>query len=282
VKRIQQANPLRKEKLMECSQPGIIRDEELLAYLSGEPVRPVVQQHLAQCLRCSTRLAEYRDLEQSLIQKLYRWDCPPNQILGEFQLGLLGKERAASIQAHLSQCVLCAGEVTALASFLADEHMLVERAAVQASSQNNHGGAKQAVGRLLEDLREQSAEHVRRIIAALVPPQPHLVHQRRVAPSAWPRRYTAEDFSISLQVERSLSHNDTVQVIGFVTRKGAALESLQGVTVVLSSASATYMQAIDELGNFIFPSVRPATYTLELRLDMTTIVVEQLPVDLQE
>ena len=149
---------------MECSQPGIIRDEELLAYLSGEPVRPVVQRHLSQCLRCSTRLAEYRDLEQSLIQKLYRWDCPPNQILGEFQLGMLGQEGNASIQAHLSQCVLCATEVATLSTFLADDSMTVERAALQVSSQNNHGGAKQAVKRLLEDLREQSAEHARRII----------------------------------------------------------------------------------------------------------------------
>ncbi len=264
---------------MECSQPGIIRDEELLAYLSGEPVKPVVQQHLAQCLRCSTRLAEYRDLEQSLIQKLYRWDCPPNQILGEFQLGMLSQERAASVQAHLSQCVLCATEVTKLATFLADDSMLIE----QASSQNNHGGVKQAVKRLLEDLREQSAEHVRRITAVLVPQQPRVAYQRQIAPSVWPRRYTAEDFSISLQVERGLSHNDTVQVIGFVTRKGASLESLQGVTVMLTSPDdATYTQTIDDLGNFIFPTVTPGSYALEMQLAEATIVVEQLPVDLQD
>ena len=268
---------------MECSQPGIIRDEELLAYLSEEPVRPVVQQHLTQCLRCSTRLAEYRDLEQSLIQKLYRWDCPPNQILGEFQLGMLSQERTASVQAHLSQCVLCAAEVTTLATFLADDSILIERAALQASSQNNHGGVKQAVKHLLEDLREQSAEQARRIIAVLVPQQPRVAYQRQIAPSVWPRRYLAEDFSISLQVERGLSHNATVQVIGFVTRKGASLESLQGVTVVLTSPdAAAYTQTIDELGNFIFPMVSPGSYALEMRLADATIIVEQLPVDLQD
>ena len=268
---------------MECSQPGIIRDEELLAYLSGEPVRPVVQRHLAQCLRCSTRLAEYRDLEQSLIQKLYRWDCPPNQILGEFQLGMLSQERSASIQAHLGQCVLCAAEVATLTTFLADDSMLVERAAVEASSQNNHGGYKQAVKQLLEDLREQSAEHARRIIAELVPQQPRMAQLRHTVPSVWPRRYTAEDLSISLQVERSLSHNETVQVIGFVTRKGASLESLQGVNVVLTSpVTVADTQTIDELGNFIFPSVSPGSYALELQLTDATIVVEQLPVDLQD
>jgi len=54
---------------MECSEPGVIRDEELLAYLAGERVRPVVEQHLARCHHCSTQVAEYRGLERSLIKK---------------------------------------------------------------------------------------------------------------------------------------------------------------------------------------------------------------------
>jgi hypothetical protein len=65
-------------------------------------------------------------------------------------------------------------------------------------------------------------------------------------------------------------------------RRGAALESLQGVPVMLTSTGgAAYTQAIDELGNFIFPSVPPANYALEMQLADATIVVEQLPVDLQ-
>jgi hypothetical protein len=268
---------------MECSQPGIIQDEELLAMLAGDPVRPVVQQHLSQCLRCSTRLAEYRELEHSLLQKLYRWDCPSNQILGEFQLGLLAREQAASVQAHLARCVLCSAEVASLATFLANDPVRVERAALSPSSQSNHSSAKQAVQRLVEDLREQAAGQMRRIIATLVPQQTRLSYQRQVAASAWPRRYTAEDFSISLQVERSLGHDKGVQVIGFVIRKGAALESLQGVKVVLTSpANTTTTQTIDDLGNFIFPAVQPGIYTLELHLDDTIIAVEQLPVDLQD
>jgi hypothetical protein len=268
---------------MECSNPGIIQDEELLAYLAGDPVRPLVQQHLAQCLRCSTRLAEYRELEHSLIQNFYRWDCPSNQILGEFELGLLNRQQTASVQEHLIRCVLCSEEVASLTAFLANDPTLVERAALQISSQNNHGSSKQAVKRLVKDLREQSAEGARRIIAALAPQQPRFAYQRYTAASAWPRRYTAEDFSISLQIERGLAHNNTVQVIGFVTRKGTPLESLQGVTVALTSpGGTTSTQVIDELGNFIFPAVQPATYTLELRFGETVIVVEQLPVDLLE
>ncbi|TMD53637.1 MAG: hypothetical protein E6I93_08185 [Chloroflexi bacterium] len=269
---------------MECSEPGVIRDEELLAYLAGERVRPVVEQHLARCHHCSTQVAEYRGLERSLIKKLYRWDCPPNQILGEYQMGLLSKEATSVIDMHLDRCVLCAAEVATLSEFLANDPMLVAPVAVQASSQNNHSSTIQDVKRVLEGLRERSTAHARRIIAALQPQQPRWAYQRNPTSSvAWPRRYTAEDFSISVQLERGTSRNDALQLIGFVNRKGTALEALQGIPVLLSSqTSAVYTQNIDELGNFVFSSISPATYTLELQLPDSTIVIEQLPIALQD
>ncbi|HWZ19629.1 MAG TPA: hypothetical protein VNW73_12600, partial [Ktedonobacteraceae bacterium] len=98
----------------------------------------------------------------------------------------------------------------------------------------------------------------------------------------WPRSYSAEDFNISIQLDRGASRRDSLQLIGFVTRKGSSLESLQGIPVVLSSqTNAVYQQNIDELGNFVFSSISPATYTLELQLPDSTIVIEQLPVALQ-
>jgi hypothetical protein len=268
---------------MECSEPGTIRDEELLAYLAGERVRPVVQQHLLRCQRCASQLAVYRRMEHSLTSKLYRWDCPPNQVLGEYQLGLLKNELAAAVKAHLSRCVLCTAEVATLTQFLADDPMLVERISVQPSSPNNHHApqeAKSLVGRE-HDLPGTSARH---IIATLLPPQPRYAYQRNVADSEnWPRRYTAEDISISIQIERGTSRRDSLQLIGFVTRKGAALESFQGIPVVLSMQPGTvYTQNIDELGNFVFSSISPATYTLELRLPESVIVIEQLPIALQD
>src|SRR5438270_14060409 len=113
-----------KEKFMECSEPGAIRDEELLAYLTGEQVRPGVRQHLTHCQYCSARLAEYRRMEQSLTSKLYRWDCPPTQILGEYQLGLLSNEMVAAVRLHLGVCIHCAAEVTTLSEFLASDPVL--------------------------------------------------------------------------------------------------------------------------------------------------------------
>jgi len=43
-----------------------------------------------------------------------------------------------------------------------------------------------------------------------------------------------------------------------------------------------YKQNIDELGNFVFSSISPATYMLELQLPDSTIVIEQLPIALQD
>ncbi len=268
---------------MECSEPGTIRDEELLAYLAGEMVRPDVQQHLSHCQRCADKLADYRRMELSLTSKLYRWNCPPNQVLGEYQLGLLSNDSAAAVKMHVSTCVLCVAEIATLAQFLANDPMLVERISVQPSSLNNHYAPQEAKP-LVDRLRDRSGTQVRRVIATLLPPQPRFAYQREVArPEVWPRRYSAEDLSISIQIERGTSRRDSLQLIGFVTRKGAALESLQGIPVVLSSQNnAVYSQNIDELGNFVFSSISPATYTLELQFSDSTIVIEQLPIVLQD
>ena len=267
---------------MECSEPGTIRDEELLAYLAGEIVRPTVQQHLARCQSCSAKLADFRQVERSLTRKLYRWDCPQNQELGEYQLGLLSNERAMVVKMHLSSCILCSVEIATLSQFLANDPMLVERVSVQSLLSNNY--ATHVVKPFVGHLRDVSSGQIRRIIATFLPLQPRLAYQRDVASAeVWPRSYAAEDFNISIQLDRGASRRDSLQLIGFVTRKGSSLESLQGVPVLLSSQSNTvYKQNIDELGNFVFSSISPASYTLELQLPDSTIVIEQLPVTLQD
>jgi hypothetical protein len=68
-------------------------------------------------------------------------------------------------------------------------------------------------------------------------------------------------------------------LIGFVTRKGAALEALQGTPVQLSSPTqVVYTQQIDALGNFVFSALAPAAYSLELHFADSIIVIDQLPV----
>ena len=281
---------------MECSAPGTIHDEELLAYLAGERVRPVVPQHLASCQSCTSKLADYRRIEHTLIGKLYRFDCPPSQILGEYELGMLSGEDAAAVKRHLSMCALCATDVATLADFLTDDATLVEHPAlprhkdpVSPSSPNSHGPAHVAK-HALDRIREQSGDGIRRIIASLLPPQPRYAHQREVGNAlntlesvTWPRRYSAEDISISISVEREPNRRDSLELIGFVTRNGAPLEALQGLPVLLASqANVQYTQNVDELGNFVFSSVVPATYTLELQFPDRTIVIDTLPVAIRD
>lgn len=277
---------------MECIQPGAIRDEELLAYLAEETVRPAVSQHVARCPHCSSQVADYRRLELMLTKKLYRWDCPSTQVLGEYQLELLSNDLRAEVKRHLRMCVLCTAELTTLTEFLAHDPLLVERAPVAQEQlptpawQNNSSDA--GVKRSLDGLRERAwegmREGVRRIVAVLQTPEPRLAYQRDAAQqtSLWPRRYAAEDVSISLQLEAGSARRSSVQLIGFVTRQGTALETLQGTPVhLLSSPKATYTQTIDELGNFLFSSVAPDTYTLEIQFPENTIVIEQIAVTSQ-
>jgi hypothetical protein len=76
---------------------------------------------------------------------------------------------------------------------------------------------------------------------------------------------------------------DALQLIGFVKRTGTALEILEGTPVrLLSPTSPAYTELIDELGNFVFSVVPPATYSLEVQFSETTVVIEQLLIETQE
>lgn len=278
---------------MQCSEPGAIRDEELLAYLAGEYVRPSVVQHLARCQSCTARLASYQRIEYKLISKLYRWDCPSNQVLGEYQLGLLKNDQALAVRRHLEHCMLCAAELATLTEFLANDPMLVERAPATHRKEgpfvavpNSHGTTREAK-QMLDQLRDQAEAGVRRIIASLLPPPQRPVYVRGADSTLqgvmWPRLYTAEGINISLQLERGPGRQDEWQLIGLVTRKGSAVKSFQGVPVRLLTAGNTlYTQQIDDLGNFVFGPLVPATYTLELQLPTGVVVIEDLPVAPQE
>ena len=272
---------------MECREPGAIREGELFAYLAGERVRPAVVQHLASCPSCAEQAATYRRMDRALTSTLYRWNCPPSQVLGEYQFGLLEPRQSAEVRSHVSSCAACTAEVASLNTFLASDPWLVERPAVQVAVRQNR--PVQQAKRAVENLRDRSLESTRRIVAAFVPPQPRLASQREVAQQAalWPRRYTAEDLNISIQVERGLNRRDALQVIGFVTRKGAALEALEGTTVQLLASQAgtgttSPAQKIDELGNFVFSQIEPATYMLELQLPEGVVVIDALPVATQD
>ena len=86
-----------------------------------------------------------------------------------------------------------------------------------------------------------------------------------------------------MQVERATNRSDLLQLVGFVTRQNSPLDALQGTPVQLSSqADAPLTQLVDDLGNFLFPSLTPGVYALELQTSEGTIVIEQIPIEVQE
>ena len=271
---------------MECSEPGIIHDEELIAYLAGEKVRPIVGQHVARCQRCSSLLATYQQIDHKVTRNLYRFDCPPGQILGEYQLGLLDSTMAAQVKAHLSWCELCGAEVASLTAFLAQDPLPVEVSPVYTRDSVSlpELSPTQEARQIWEQARDHVKMGVRRIIDTLLPQQPRVAYLRDATRQIahWPRRYEAEDVSVSLQLEQIPGHTNTWQLIGLVKRNGVSLSALNGIPVQLSSSPQTlYTQQIDDLGNFVFAELVPATYTLEVQFPGETIVIEQLAITAQ-
>jgi len=135
--------------------------------------------------------------------------------------------------------------------------MLVERVSVQPSSQNNHQVPQEAK-HLVNRLRDRSGTQVRRITATLLPPQPRFAYQRHVGDSEiWPRRYTAEDFSISIQVERGTSRRDSLQLIGLSRAGGQSWKRFREFRLCFHRRQALYICKVSMNSvNFVFIVLR--------------------------
>jgi hypothetical protein len=274
---------------MECCEPGAIRDEELIAYLEGESVRSAVPEHLARCQSCSSRLATYQKLNRKLTHKLYRWECPSSQTIGEYHLGLIDSRQAIDVEVHIQNCVLCAAELKTLTAFLAADPMLEDRTAIAPRTMMSSSHYVKDIQQTVGLVREQALAGARRVMAMLLPSSVSgLAYQRssgsQITTTAWPRDYQADDIHISLQLEPNSRQRGLLQLIGFITRQGQVVDVLQGVAVQLSKqAEYVETQYIDDLGNVVFPSLAPATYTLEITMpDTMVVVIDQIQVQLQD
>jgi len=96
-------------------------DEELLQLaLDGEALTEEASRHLEQCETCQRRLAEYKNINASLVSHLYRSLCPPGSKISLYCAGLLSQNEQTTIETHLQECPLCAEEVALTQRFLAE------------------------------------------------------------------------------------------------------------------------------------------------------------------
>lgn len=108
-----------------CSLPPPLSEEALTLALDGL-ADEAIQNHLAACSSCATRLQELKQFEAALMNRLARFDCPPAQTLTDYQFGMLGQTQAETIRHHLAQCPLCQDELSLLDPFLNDDETVVQ------------------------------------------------------------------------------------------------------------------------------------------------------------
>lgn len=233
-------------------EPSTITPEDLIAYIDGEaPPRVVERIESDPALAAEAR--EYARVQNQLRVRLHRFDCPPPERLGEYDLGLLAPAERTRIAAHLRDCPHCTAELAMLRAFLATEPDIPPVGAI---------------------------ERVRRLVATLLPPPPLLSPHARLrgADDATARTYQADDVTITLDLGSPVRRGLT-SLVGLIWRDDADPETIAGSAVILTDTDGTmHTTAIDELGNFTFDDISPGTYHLEVTLGNDRIAIEGIPI----
>jgi hypothetical protein len=235
---------------MECRHPPPLTDEQLMATPDGD-AGSQVSEHLADCASCSARLEHIRQVEQSLINRLYRWDCPASQQLGDYYFGLTGATDADTLAQHLEQCAPCRAEIELLRTF-----MSAPAAALAPAARPPTRPAQPWLGDL---------------IARMLPPT-----QATALRGAATHAITAEagHTTIILEVQPSAE--------GWVTLRGQILEADQdrwiGALVELHQSGALATTTlIDEVGGFSCALLRPEPAELRITPEIgRTVLVQQI------
>lgn len=229
-----------------CVQPGAVDDEALIAAASGELGRRV-REHLQSCPRCAALVAAYQRDLQHVRARLFRADCPTPLELGRHALDQEAPERRAAITAHLAGCSYCAAELATATGYL-DAPAAVSLGAL--------GGLRRLVALPLP-VREGAGRRWRAITL----------------------RYTAAEFTLTLHPQPATKPKGRLQLLGFVERAGATLESLGGGQVrLLHRGTVTSRATLDEIGSFSLGPVEPGSYDLEIATSAGTLVVPSLRV----
>jgi hypothetical protein len=192
------------------------------------------------------------NMEDSLMARLYRADCPEPAELGEYHLGLLAPERVALLKTHLAGCPHCAREVAQLQTYLADlapdlETSLVER-------------AKVAIARLLPR-PTADATTMGGLGLAL-----------RGEETIGPQLYEAGEAQLSLEVQPQPDSPGRYTLLGLLLGVEPA-----GITAHLWQADQPAGTAeVDEIGNFTLGPLERGRYQLILSGPSLEIHVQEL------
>ncbi len=233
--------------MTERANSGAITPEDLIAFVDDE-----APGHIGEAIRAdpASRAAadSYAQSQRRLRERLYRFDCPSPQLLGEYDLGLLAPSERTRVAAHVVDCPRCTAEMRMLRDFMAS------------------ADAATPVG---------AVERMRRIVATLLPPPPLVspYASLRGADDATTRTYRAGDVTITLDMGAPVRRGRT-SLIGLIWRDGDDLTAIAGSMVALLRDGDSAQTTIDEVGNFAFDDTTPGTYRLEVTLGDDCITIE--------
>lgn len=230
-------------------------DVELESILSGEAT-PEVEAHLRHCEICCERLKELLRDELPIKRLLFRAPCPTPEDLAKWYLGWLMPDDTEQICRHVEACPLCQQEVRIQAETL---------------DLPVHSGP-------------DDREPVRRIVAQrsdLLPQAARVLRGGLVVPGASGTaggRYHTEQYGVLLDVEQRSSVR--YMITGFIVHDVDKLGQFDGATAILKRGRQVLDHVqVDDVDTFVFADVLCQTYTIELELGSTVVVIEQFALD---
>lgn len=194
------------------------------------------------------------NIEDTLMARLYRADCPEPAELGDYHLGLLMPQQAAVIHSHLAGCPHCTRELAQLEGYLAQ---------------------------VAADLDYSLADRVKIWVARLLPAAPAGGEAGLLPAMALrgdtqdgPRLYEAGEAQLSLEVQPHPEAAGRYTLLGLLLGAEPA-----GLTAQLWQEERPVAAAeVDEIGNFTLGPLEPGDYELILSGPSLEIHVQDLSI----
>lgn len=234
---------------MLCVKPGAVTPEEILSAVDGEAHAHVLA-HLNVCPSCQAAVARYGQMQRHLRRALYRFDCPTPHMLGDFELHLLSPGTQAEVAAHLVACPHCMMELRQLRTFLgADSPSRWTRPVARALP-------------VISAMRVPRTDAAYRSSAA-VPVQTYRAGDVTIELTSWPAR-RGGPFGMS----------------GLVWRDDIKPQEMavQEIVLIGEGSGVRVTTAPDELGSFVFESLDPGSYRLEIAFSERRVAIDGLQI----
>jgi hypothetical protein len=255
--------------MMDCLHAMAPHEEEILGFaLDEKPLSVSTRTHLEQCEICQKRLANFKQLNRTLLAQMYRRFCPSGMQLSMYCEGLLLPDEMRPIAFHLRECPLCAAEV-------ADTRRFMEAAS-------------------LDTIVVPFSPHegVPRVVARLVHQQVQQVTRGRedMAGKGWLRQYRADSIDLSLYLSDASSGGYMLRGILTSADNQESVDAFEGARAELytttdaekaeeESIEPLYQEIVDDRGNIVFTLVPVGSYTLMLHLPEQKVVIEDITIE---